>query len=60
MQVCRVALTLVTGLLLLGCGSVSGSGVVKTESRTVGGFSAVKISGVGNLAIDQTDRKSVV
>ena len=45
-------------LFLLGCGNlginvIRGSGTVKTETRSVSGFHAVTLSGVGDLAITQ-------
>lgn len=56
-MVCVVALT--------ACGlpvrftEVRGSGNVITESRTVAGFNAVELSGIGTLIIEQSDRESL-
>ena len=38
---------------------VRGSGNVITESRTVAGFNAVELNGIGTLIIEQSDRESL-
>jgi hypothetical protein len=50
---------LVAALLLAACTTTTGSGVLKTESRPVSGFSAIELSGVGNLAVEQAGTASV-
>ena len=45
--------------LVAGCGSTKGSGVVKTESRTVSGFEAVRLEGSGDVTITQTGSESL-
>lgn len=68
----KKAVLLVLGALLLsllaGCGLgvnvgsfrvVTGSGHVATESRAVSGFSAVELSGFGELTITQGDNESL-
>ncbi len=55
--------TLGVALLLSGCGvnigGTCGSGVVKSETRSVSGFSKIAFSGVGELAIAQTGTESL-
>jgi len=50
-------------LLLSGCnvniGGTSGSGSIKTETRSVSGFSKVAFTGIGELAIAQTGTESL-
>jgi len=41
-------------------GTVTGSGNLVTESRPVGGFAAVSVSGAGHLTIEQTGVESLV
>jgi hypothetical protein len=38
---------------------VTGSGVLKSETRAVSGFSAIHLSGVGNVAVRQTGKESL-
>lgn len=62
-------IALVVGALLLGfsacsvsvpaVGVTQGSGAVKTETRSVSGYSAVNLSGVGTLDIRQTGTESL-
>jgi hypothetical protein len=54
-----IAVTLVGVLLLTACASVSGSGTLKTETRPVSNFSAIELSGSGNLVIEQTGTESL-
>ena len=51
--------TLVGILLLAGCATIRGSGNIKTESRSVSGFTAVDLSGSGHLTIEQTGTESL-
>jgi Putative auto-transporter adhesin, head GIN domain len=51
--------TVAVMLLVAGCSITTGSGTVTTESRPVSGFSAVEISGVGELSIEQTGTESL-
>lgn len=58
----RLLLLVVLGLALSACGTVSlrsgqirGSGNVTTETREVGAFSAIAVSGVGEVVITQGD-----
>lgn len=47
-------------LALAGCGSgVRGSGTVKTETRSVSGFTNVSLTGIGTLNIRQTGTESL-
>jgi hypothetical protein len=60
----RVA-ALLGGLLIVGgCsftlpGTTQGSGTVKTETRTVSGFTAVELAGSGDVQLDQTGAESL-
>ena len=42
-----------------GIGGIRGSGNVKTETRTVRGFKAVELAGIGKLMVDQTGSESL-
>ena len=55
----HLAATLVGILSLVSCTTVRGSGNLKTESRTVSGFTAVDLSGNGHLTIEQTGTESL-
>jgi hypothetical protein len=48
-------------LLLLGCNDqgVKGSGKLKSETRIVGNFSAIHLSGTGRLVVERTGRESL-
>lgn len=51
-------------LLLAGCGitlpgTTTGSGVVKTETRTVSGFTAVELAGNGEVTVQQSGTESL-
>jgi predicted small secreted protein len=48
-------------LLLSGCGlnSVSGSGNITSESRTISGVSSVSLAGTGQLIIEQTGNEAL-
>jgi len=65
MKTKMIALLMVCTLALTACGlpvrysEVRGSGNVITESRTVAGFNAVELSGIGTLIIEQSDRESL-
>lgn len=56
---------LACAIVLTACGlpvrftDVRGSGNVVTESRTVAGFNAVELSGIGTLIIDQGDKEAL-
>ena len=56
---------IVCAVTLTACGlpvrftEVRGSGNVITESRTVAGFNAIELSGIGTLIIEQSDRESL-
>jgi len=60
-----IALLAVWAISLSSCGlpvrftEVRGSGNVINESRTVAGFNAVEISGIGTLVIEQGDKESL-
>jgi len=58
-----LALALPALLILAGCvgglTTVYGSGNVKTEPRAVSGFTAVALSGIGHLTIQQTGAESL-
>ncbi len=55
-----VALLLVTGCILnLGSNGVKGSGVVKTESRSVTGFSSIDFKSEGKVMVQQTGKESL-
>lgn len=58
----RLTLLILSGLALSGCvmvnpgvGQIRGSGNVTTETREVGAFSAIDVSGVGEVVITQGD-----
>ncbi|HVH29113.1 MAG TPA: head GIN domain-containing protein [Vicinamibacterales bacterium] len=57
----RACLLLSCSVLLGACqfNSISGSGKIATEPRTVSGFSAVSLSGSGRLIIEQTGAESL-
>ena len=65
MKTKKIALLVVCVIALTACGlpvrftEVRGSGNVITESRTVAGFNAVELSGIGTLIIEQSDRESL-
>ena len=65
MKTKMIALLIVCAVALTACGlpvrftEVRGSGNVITESRTVAGFNAVELSGIGTLIIEQSDRESL-
>ena len=52
---------LIAAMFISGCGLqiVTGSGKIATETREVGNFSAVKLAGIGDVIITQTDTVSV-
>jgi hypothetical protein len=55
-----VALLLVTGCVInLGSSGVQGSGIVKTESRSVTGFSSIDFKSEGKVMVQQTGRESL-
>jgi Putative auto-transporter adhesin, head GIN domain len=55
-----VALILVTGCVFnLGGSGVRGSGVVKTESRSVAGFSSISFKSEGKVTVQQTGKESL-
>ncbi len=55
-----VILILFTGCLFnLGDRGVRGSGIVKTESRSVAGFSAIAFNSEGNVRVQQTGKESL-
>jgi Putative auto-transporter adhesin, head GIN domain len=55
-----VALLLVTGCILnLGSSGVKGSGIVKTESRSVTGFSSIDFKSEGKVMVQQTGKESL-
>lgn len=58
----RACLLIVCGVMSSGaCGlnSIKGSGKVTTESRPVSGISAVSLSGIGQVIIEQTGTESL-
>lgn len=55
-----VALILVTGCVFnLGGSGVRGSGLVKTESRSVAGFSSISFKSEGKVMVQQTGKESL-
>jgi Putative auto-transporter adhesin, head GIN domain len=55
-----VALLLVTGCVFnLGNSGVKGSGIVKTESRSVTGFSSIDFKSEGKVMVQQTGKESL-
>lgn len=55
-----VLLTLFTGCVFnLGSRGVRGSGIVKTESRSVSGFSSIAFKSEGNVTVQQTGKESL-
>jgi Putative auto-transporter adhesin, head GIN domain len=55
---CLAALSLLTGCSL-SLGGVRGSGIVKTESREVAGFSSISSKSIGKITIQQTGKESL-
>jgi len=56
----RLALALLAVLLLVSaCSVTKGSGRVVTETREVGGFTKVELSGSGELTIEKTGTESL-
>ncbi len=49
--------------MIAGCsfkfGGIGGSGILKTESREVSGYSSISFKSVGNLKIEQTGKESL-
>ncbi|MBD1856965.1 DUF2807 domain-containing protein [Leptolyngbya sp. FACHB-1624] len=57
---CLATLSMFTGCFFTVPGSsVSGSGIVKTESRTVAGFSSISFKSVGKVTVQQTGKESL-
>ncbi len=55
-----VALLLVTGCILnMGSSGVKGSGIVKTESRSVTGFSSIDFKSEGKVIVQQNGKESL-
>jgi Putative auto-transporter adhesin, head GIN domain len=55
-----VSLTLFTGCIFnLGGSGVRGSGIVKTESRSVNGFSSIAFKSEGKVTVQQTGKESL-
>lgn len=48
-----------SGCTIVGIGGTTGSGVLKTETRNVSGFTKIVFSGVGTLNITQTGAESL-
>jgi hypothetical protein len=55
----RHVTTLLAGVVLLTSCATTGSGTVKSESRAVRGYTAVALSGSGDLTIEQTGDESL-
>ncbi|WP_414545782.1 GIN domain-containing protein [Nostoc sp. CCY0012] len=55
---CLTALSLLTGCSL-NLGGLRGSGIAKTESREVSGFSSISSKSVGKVTIQQTGKESL-
>jgi Putative auto-transporter adhesin, head GIN domain len=56
-----VTLLLVTGCIFnLGSSGVQGSGIVKTESRSVTGFSSIDFKSEGKVTVQQTGKESLI
>lgn len=57
---CLVALSLLSGCFFnIGNNGVRGSGIVKTESRKVAGFSSISFKSVGKVTVQQTGKESL-
>ncbi|MFS8117048.1 MAG: GIN domain-containing protein [Microcoleus sp.] len=57
---CLVALSIVAGCYFnIGGSGVRGSGIVKTESREVPGFSSISFKSVGRVKVQQTGKESL-
>ncbi len=57
---CLVALSLFSGCYFnLGSSGVRGSGIVKTESRSVAGFSSISFQSEGRVTVQQTGKESL-
>jgi Putative auto-transporter adhesin, head GIN domain len=57
---CLVALSVFAGCYFnIGNNGVRGSGIVKTESRTVAGFSSILFKSVGRVKVQQTGKESL-
>lgn len=57
----RATLYSLAVILFAACGfsGTTGSGVVKDETRQIGGFSSISLNGVGHLLITQTGKESL-
>ncbi|MDB9372146.1 GIN domain-containing protein [Nodularia sphaerocarpa] len=55
---CLTALSLLTGCSL-NLGGLRGSGIAKTESRKVAGFSSISSKSIGKITIQQTGKESL-
>ncbi|MDP5338597.1 MAG: DUF2807 domain-containing protein [Nodularia sp. (in: cyanobacteria)] len=56
---CLTALSLLTGCSL-NLGGLRGSGIAKTESRKVAGFSSISSKSIGKITIQQTGKESLM
>ncbi len=57
---CLVALSIVAGCYFnIGGSGIRGSGIVKTESREVPGFSSISFKSVGRVKVQQTGKESL-
>ena len=58
---CLIAFSLFSGCSFnIGINGVRGSGIVKTESREVAGFSSISFKSVGKVTMQQTGKESLV
>jgi hypothetical protein len=57
---CLAALTMFSGCYFnLGSSGVRGSGIVKTESRSVAGFSSIAFQSEGHVTVQQVGKESL-
>jgi Putative auto-transporter adhesin, head GIN domain len=60
LMVVLVALIVFTGCVInLGSSGVQGSGIIKTESRSVTGFSSINFKSEGKVTVQQTGKESI-
>jgi putative autotransporter adhesin-like protein len=55
----RALALLAMGSVVTACSATAGSGQLAAQSRQVGGFTRVELTGVGELSVDQTGTESL-
>jgi len=61
MKVARLLLVFTLGCIVVACNmaGIRGSGTLKTEARSVSGFTAVQVHGSAKLIVEQSDTESL-